>query len=297
MRFLALLLLSIIAVVRCVPTSQPVDTTTTPITLYDTVCNVDYATLQKGGFRSYWLPYNNPLRATSYSFDLSAYSKISRLILYTWHRSDLLGATKLSFKIDGVNAVLTSLGVSNGACWNNKKTYAYRWETTFGSGAEPLSLDISNIPSNALLDGFSLIVIYDDDNKENNRDLTILNGNDCNYPGLSSNWEWQTDVYIPKKADASDVRADFHIADVEWNPDINYMGSIFLNGVEVSSRNNPLHEDIFPIKEAYYWDVESFAVHDMVAGTTSHIESHTSAFDQSPAGAKLTQDCQNLSLS
>jgi len=265
---------------------------TTPLSLYERLYDLDYATLQKGGFRK--LPYTAPLRTTTYTFDLSAYANIYRIIGYTGHRTDFVSS--LSFNIDGSPASLTNLGSANGDCWTKKNTIAYRFEKTYGCGSSPSKLVISDIPSNAVLNGFSLIVLYDDGNRHNNRDLVILNGNDVNYhAGTATNWGWNADVFVNPDA-GNDVYVDFHISDVEWR-DSEYFGSIYLQGVEVSSNTvNPLTAKYTPVNDAEYWDVETYQAQGVTDGQINKIYGSASAFVPVPAGqsAEKSQDCQML---
>jgi len=267
--------------------------TTTPVSVYDRVFDVDYATLQKGGIRQAFLGYLSDLRLTSHTFDLSAYPSISRVILYTSHRTDLLST--LSFKVNGedVSSELEFIGKSNGDCSQGKPFMAYRLDRSYDCTSPPTEFAITDIPANAILDGFSLVVIYNDGDATNNRDLTILNGNDVNF-NTGTFISWNVDVFVTP-AGADDVSVDLHIADVEWRKS-EYMGSIFVNDVEVSSRENPLVIPTPSLIDSEYWDVATFPVSGMVAGAVNNVAGSWSVFVPTVNGktASSTQDCQSL---
>jgi len=266
---------------------------TTPVSLYDRVWDVDYVTLQKGGIRNAFLSYQSDLRVTDFTFDLSAYPSISRVLLYTSHRVDM--NPNLSFKVNGedVSAELVSLGEANGKCWQGSPFVAYRLDKKFDCETAPKEFAITDIPANAIVDGFSLVVIYNDGDDMNNRDLTILNGNDVNF-GTGAQIEWSADVFVNPEA-ADDVKVDLHIADVEWRSS-EYMGSIFVNGVEVSSKDNPLALPTAKLIDSEYWDVATFPVTGLTAGAINTVSGSWSEF-VATADAKdavSTQDCQAL---
>jgi hypothetical protein len=263
---------------------------TTPVTFYDRLWDVDYATLQLGGVRNAFKNYQADLRLTEHTFDLSAYPSISRVILYTSHRTDM--AADLSFKVNGVDVSqeLVSIGACNGKCWQGAPFQAYRLDMDFECDA-PSELAITDIPANAIVDGFSLVVIYNDGDDSNNRDLTILNGNDVNF-ATGAQIEWSTDVFVSPDG-ADDVKVDLHIADVEWRS-TEYMGSIFVNDVEVSSKDNPLAMPTQNILDAEYWDVATFPVTGLTAGAINTVSGSWSKFVESASDAEVTQDCQSL---
>jgi len=266
---------------------------TTPVSLYDRVFDVDYATLQKGGIRQSFLSYKSDLRLTSHTFDLSAYPSISRVIMYTTHRTDFL--SDLSFKVNGedVSEELVNIGQCNGKCWQGEPFIAYRLDKSYDCGSSPTEFAISDIPLNSILDGFSLVVIYNDGDDTNNRDLTIMNGNDVNF-ATGSFISFDANVFVNPSA-AEDVSVDLHIADTEWRSS-EYMGSIFINGVEVSSKENPLVYPTAKFIDSEYYVVNSFPVTGMVAGAINTVSGQFSKFveTENAAEAVSTQDCQSL---
>jgi len=268
------------------------DLTTTPITLFERHVDVDFVSLTKGGFRN--TKWFLPLLMTEYTFDLSAYPSISRVLLYTSHRIDCV--EELTFKVDGEDAVLNFLGPANGDCWEGKKAYAYYVDKSYDCDSSPTQLVISEICDMSILNGFSLMVFYDDGDDSNNRDITIVHGNDVNFGADSpSRWGWNVDIFVSPEAQ-SDVIAEFHISDVEYK-NSEYYGSIFLNGVEVSSETiNPLTPDSLPAKSSEYWDRHTFDIPNIVDGQINNVFSSCSQFveTEDDAAAVATQDCQLL---
>jgi len=166
------------------------------------------------------------------------------------------------------------------------------WRKFYDCESSPTEFAISDIPTNAILDGFSLVVIYNDGDDTNNRDLTILNGNDVNF-GTGSFISWSTDVLVNPQA-VDDVSVDLHISDVEWRSS-EYMGSIIVNGVEVSSKDNPLAIPTPKFIDSEYWDVATFPVTGLTAGAINTVSGSFSVFVPSDdPNAISTQDCQSL---
>jgi len=74
------------------------------------------------------------------------------------------------------------------------------------------------------------------------------------------------------------------------------MGSIFVNGVEVSSKDNPLAIPTPKFIDSEYWDVATFPVTGLTAGAINTVSGNWSVFVPTEDGknALSTQDCQSL---
>jgi subtilisin-like proprotein convertase family protein len=111
---------------------------------------------------------------------------IRRALLY-WHGIDRSGAQGVydnqNVSINGVGVTGTSLGDATTNCWGPGSSRAFRADVTAqvtGNGTYTISgMSAGNGHSG---NGASLVVVYDDGNPANNRDLVFFEGNDSNNP-------------------------------------------------------------------------------------------------------------------
>jgi hypothetical protein len=267
---------------------NPKGPTTTRLKHYATVKNTDYIALHKAGFRPYWLGHTAPLRKTEESFDLNSFSDISRIIMYTTSRTDYI--SPLSFNVNGNPAPLVSIGHANGKCWTGYDLVAYRAEFSAQDLVDGF-LNVTDIPSNSLVNGISVLVFYNDGDDSNNRDIRVYNGNDINFPETTLVFFNVKDFHINERSDAI---AEYHISDVEWRSS-EWFGNLYLNDQLVRSRNVPFNMEITPLKEAMYWDVERIAI--PCIGSNNNVETKFARFTRTaPAlqASQGSQDCESL---
>ncbi|HXJ33294.1 MAG TPA: hypothetical protein VMS22_04575 [Candidatus Eisenbacteria bacterium] len=145
---------------------------------------------------------------------------VKRAYLY-WHGVDGLDAggdgiydnESISFNGNAVTGV--SLGDAPTNCWGDGASRAFRADVTpfvTGDGAYTVS-GLASKPGHDA-NGASLVVIFDDGNRANNRDLIFFEGNDSNnpeqFPGEDDGWHalLATITY-----NGGTVHAQLHVAD------------------------------------------------------------------------------------
>jgi len=117
--------------------------------------------------------------------------------------------------INGNSVTGTSLGDATTNCWGDGSSRAFEADVTaFVAGNGPYTIAGLSDCSGCNANGASLVVVFDDGNPANNRDLVFFTGNDSNvaagFPGEDDGWH----ATLPGIAYAGGtVKAIFHAAD------------------------------------------------------------------------------------
>ncbi len=152
-----------------------------PVTLFTTVFNTNVVYAGVGGMRSG--DGTGTITLTGVS------GKVTKALLF-WHgptKNDDNVNANANVSFAGKPVVGTEIGVSSSNCWDESgytNSYSYRADVTslvHGNGSFALANFVKN---NDVVDinGVSLVVFYDDGNKNNNRDVVLFDGNDSNDP-------------------------------------------------------------------------------------------------------------------
>ncbi len=121
---------------------------------------------------------------------------------------------------DGSMVVGTSLGIGHSATTTRiAKSEAFRADVTALVRSGTQTYNVANLASKAghSANGVSLVIIYQDGNAANDRDLYVLNGNQVN-AGFNSDREWSATV-AEFVGGSGDVRAQLHVADGQVDGD------------------------------------------------------------------------------
>jgi hypothetical protein len=143
---------------------------------------------------------------------------VTRAFLY-WQGINNSGTSAVydaaGITFNGVSITGTSIGDTHTNFWGNGSSRAFRAVVTSlvtGNGAYMLN-NLANCPG-CDANGASLVVMFDDGNASNNRDLYILQGNDANlvngFPGETDGWYL---TFAGFDYSGGDVRAQLHVAD------------------------------------------------------------------------------------
>ena len=117
--------------------------------------------------------------------------------------------------INGNSVTGTSLGDATTNCWGDGSSRAFEADVTaFVAGNRPYTIAGLSDCLGCNANGASLVVVFDDGNPANNRDLVFFTGNDSNiaagFPGEDDGWH----ATLPGIAYAGGmVKAIFHAAD------------------------------------------------------------------------------------
>lgn len=143
---------------------------------------------------------------------------VTRAFLY-WHGINNSSAGAVynnpTVTINGNSVTGVSLGDAPTNCWNPGSSRAFEADVTpavAGNGAYVIA-GLSN-GSGYNANGASLVVVFDDGNANNDRDLVFFVGNDSNnpegFPGENEGWHA---VLTPISYGGGPVKAIFHVAD------------------------------------------------------------------------------------
>jgi hypothetical protein len=119
-------------------------------------------------------------------------STVTAAFLY-WHGIGNPAYNNAEVQINGNPVTGSNIGDSSTNCWGAGSSSAFRADVTAhvaGDGAYFIS-EMSTGASGNSSNGASLVVIYDDGNPDNNRDLAFFEGNDSDtagFPGETNGW-------------------------------------------------------------------------------------------------------------
>ncbi len=215
---------------------------------------------------------------------------VTRAFLY-WHGINNSGPDAVynnpTVTINGNPVTGVSLGDATTNCWGNGSSRAFEADVTAfvtGNGAYAIAGMSSAFGHNA--NGASLVVVFDDGNATNNRDLVFFTGNDSNisdgFPGETDGWHA---VLTPIAYSGGPVRAIMHAADGQSFTD---------NSITFTTGGAPL----VVADSSALW--EGFSVPS--AGTSRagngnlwdiHTFDITAAFPAAPGSVTLNMDGQN----
>ncbi len=143
---------------------------------------------------------------------------VSRAFLY-WHGIDNGGLGQVydnpNVTINGNPVVGAALGDATTNCWGNGSSRAFRADVTaFVPGNGVYNIAGMSALANHNANGASLVVIFNDGNAANNRDLAMFEGNDSNliagFPGENDGWHA---VLTPINYGLGPALAQLHAAD------------------------------------------------------------------------------------
>lgn len=147
---------------------------------------------------------------------------VRKAFLY-WHGVDLKSRDEDSdldydngvIQFNGATIVGTAIGEAPTNCWGEGSSRAFRADVTFrvtGNGPYIVT-DLAREPAHSP-NGVSLIVLFDDGNPANDKNLAFFEGNDSarpeGYPGEDPGWHARLDPVI---YGGGAVFAEFHVAD------------------------------------------------------------------------------------
>ena len=183
--------------------------------------------------------------------------------LLFWHgptnTNDPNANATISF--NGVSITGQNIGLSSDNCWGYANSQAYRADVTSlvtGNGTYPLA-NFRNASAN--INGFSLIVFYDDGNPNNNRDVVLYQGNDSNiansYDALGWNVLLSGINYVTGTANLQ-----LHVSDGQIYPD----GPLYVNGIVIDNSTNVFPGTTVPDSgtasshNGGLWDIKTYNV-------------------------------------
>ncbi len=263
----------------------------TPITKRRTAVNVDWCSAGISG-----------VGGGSGNINLDCVNGTVKKAFLYWHGINNSSPSAVydnaTVNINGNPVTGISLGDATTNCWGPGSSRAFEADVTgfvYGDG----SYEITNLSSlsgyNA--NGASLVVIFDDGNDENNRDLVFFSGNDSNYsggfPGEDEGWHASLPGIDYR---GGSVAAQLHLADGQYagDSDLKFStanGSYTINDNEALYDGNSLPTAGTSRSGSYgqLWDSHTIDITPAFAGTPGLV---TLNIDGQEAGS----DCLGLSL-
>ncbi|MFN0128317.1 MAG: hypothetical protein ACKV19_16715 [Verrucomicrobiales bacterium] len=216
-----------------------------------TYFDVDYASAGYGGMRG---------GDGTGSITLGGVSGTVQTALLYWHGPQNSVGENASVTFDG-NAIRgVSLGVSDDNCWGFENSEGYRADVTAfvtGNGAYSLANFINGA---ADINGVSLLVMFDDGDDTNNRDIVLFDGNDSNInnPNDADGWNVSLDNINYTAGSAS---MELGVGDGQTFLD----DSIIVNGNTIAPvggnfDGNSVPNGPFGPSNGGLWDIKSFDV-------------------------------------
>jgi uncharacterized repeat protein (TIGR01451 family) len=208
-------------------------------------------------------------------------SNIIGAFLY-WHgptnSSDPAANATVSF--NGATVVGTNLGFSADNCWGFSNSQAYKADVTSlvtGDGVYPLA----NFTKPGIeVNGVSLLVIYDDGNAANNRDLALFEGNDSNIFNSFDPDGWDVSVSGINYSSGT-ATLELHVADGQTFTD----GAVLVNGQVLVPTGAIFEGNTVPngasagTTNGGLWDIRQFDVTSFLSVGLNTLRIQSSLFD------------------
>lgn len=233
----------------------------TDLKLFTTIFNTDFTAVGIGGLRN---------GSGSATLNLSGVTgPVSKAYLY-WH-----GPTDVETNPETANSNVmfagnsitgTYLGISSDNCWDFANSVAYRADVTSlvtGDGSYSLA---NFIKSDVQINGFSLIVFFQDGNSANNRDVVLFDGNDSNIVNPFDAPGWNITLSGINYSSGT-ANAQFHVADGQSFLDdalIANSTTLAPAGAIFQGTNAQNGGSGFP-RDGLLWDINTFSVTSLLS--------------------------------
>ncbi len=246
------ILTSVIAAIVCLPVALLANTISAPTQIYH---SVDWTSAGVGGVRD-----KSPATANIVLSGVSG--TVSQALLF-WHGPTYSTDPNVNASIvfNGTPIVGANIGFSSDNCWGYNNSQAYRADVTAlvtGNGTYSVS---GFIKPAANINGFSLIVFYDDGNPSNNRDVILYQGNDSNISNPYDALGWN--VTLPGIDYTSGAAyLQLHVSDGQSFPD----APLVLNGLVLDAGPDIFQGTTVPdagtasTHNGGLWDIETWDI-------------------------------------
>lgn len=190
---------------------------------------------------------------------------VTRALLY-WNgpENSLAPTNNAQVRFAGHDVLGTNVGLSSDNCWAYNHSHTYRADVTaFVSGNGNYLLTNfwkggpAPVPAN--VNGLSLLVFHDDGNASNNRDVTIVEGNDSNHPNAYEPGGWRSAIHNIRYQSGTALLT-MHVSDGQPGGTANdgtltINGNAFLSGQIFQGTTVPRAS--FPGVGATLWDIRT----------------------------------------
>jgi uncharacterized repeat protein (TIGR01451 family) len=210
--------------------------------------NTDFASFGVGGMRG---SGNGTITVAGVS------GAVSKALLY-WNGPTDGDTSNADVTFGGTPFTGTDIGRSDDNCWGpltDSRTYkADVTSSVSGNGAFSLSGFTNG--SGAAVNGASLIVFFSDGNQANNRDVTMVEGNDSNVPNGDDSDGWDSTITnVDYVSGAANLQ--LHVSDGQSFQD----GAVDINGTELLAEGNLFQGDSVPPNAVDgLWDIKNYDI-------------------------------------
>ncbi len=247
------------------------------------ISNTDFASFGVGGMRG---TGSGTIAVTGIT------GTVTKALLYWNGPTNGAASVNAAVNFDGTPITGTNIGTSSDNCWGFANSQSYRADVTSNvnahtggpNGSYPLSgfRKTSGEPEptvDADINGVSLVVFFSDGNAANNRDVTIVDGNDSNFAFGSDLEGWDATISgIAYQSGAAHLQ--LHVGDGQSYSD----GAVNLNDGVLVGQGSNFQGDSVP--GASYsgnpasvtgnlWDIKSYEITSFMSSpsTTLHLTS------------------------
>jgi len=243
-----------------ISTSRTNSSTQRSVSNYNTFTQTDFVSAGVGGMRN--VGTGTIVIPSSFSF-----STVTQAYLY-WHGvSNAESGAGQVIKVNTTNVTGIKLGVSSDNCWSFRNSQAYRADITTllrASGSRSFNLsEFGDLNPN----GASIVVLYNDGNSGNNRDVVLFEGNDSNQafagfpgdpdaPADPAGWD-VTLAGINYSSGTANIQ--MHVGDGQAFPD----GALIVNGTTIANAGPVFDGTTVP--GGLLWDIKSFNVSSLLS--------------------------------
>lgn len=208
-------------------------------------------------------------------------STVLKAYLYYQGECNSLADTAVTSTLHGETVTAELIGTSGPDCMGFPLSYAYRADVTSivdtykdGEYIFTASATLAQFHGQ----GVSLVVIVDDGDSSNNKDVVIFDGNDTNYPNIYDANGWQltfNNIQCPAVCTAA---LEMHVAaGQDWTDDAIKVNSAVLVPAGYIFQGS----SVPPIPTRYfgnYWDIKSFSVTNTLTPSVENSLIVTSGF-------------------
>lgn len=229
------------------------------------------------------------------TLELAGVSGEVTLALLVWHgpssSNDPEVNANVQFQSEPVEGV--NVGTSSSNCWGYLNSHSYYADVTTvvqagGNGDYDLSdfgYAPAGFPGTSNTNGASLLVFFDDGDESNDRNVTVLLGNDSNYFDTLDPSGWE--VSVPSiEYSSGEAQIQLHVADGQVFDD----AAVLVNGQEIVAAGSVWQGNTVPSANngpsgnGSLWDIRSFSLEGILEAGTNDLE----------LSSELDNDCLSL---
>lgn len=234
-----------------------------------TFLETDYASAGVGGMRGFG-------DATLSISGIPAGATITRALLY-WNGPSDNTDTAANAAVLCKGTLITGLhiGTASSNCWPQSRGYSYVADVTgqvTGNGAYALANFSKAGPPVTEINGVSLVVLYEDADLSNDRDLYMFQGNDSEIAFGNEPANWNVNIPGVSYSGSGAATLELHVSDGQDTPD----GPVSLNNQVIAGDavGLPFNGDTVPNRPGFTfpgWDIRTLTITSLLAAGSNSL--------------------------